>query len=59
MVSLFDTFKGTTPISVGIKYGILTNGNETIDKTKMAKDLTTLLVDWLQRQSGFDSKVGD
>lgn len=49
MVSLFDTFKGTTPISVGIKYGILTNGNETIDKTKMAKDLTTLLVDWLQR----------
>lgn len=59
MISLFDTFKGATPISVGIKFGVLTNGNETIDKSKMAKDLTNLLVEWLQRQSGFDSKVGD
>lgn len=36
MVTLFDTFQGANPISVGIKFGVLTNGNETIDKAKMA-----------------------
>ena len=36
---MFNTFNGRGPISVGIKFGVLTNGNETIDKSKMAKEL--------------------
>jgi hypothetical protein len=39
VVSLFNSFNGMSPIAIGIKFGVLTNGNETIDKTKMAKDL--------------------
>jgi len=54
MVSLFSTFKGATPTNVGIKFGVLTNGNETIDKSKMANELKTLLVDWMKKTSGFD-----
>jgi hypothetical protein len=47
MMTLFNTFKGANTTSVSIKFGILTNGNETIEKSKMAKELLTLLVSWL------------
>ena len=55
MVSLFNTFNGNNCVSVGIKFGVLTNGNETIDKNKMAADLKSLLVSWLKAKSGFDT----
>jgi hypothetical protein len=54
MVTLFNAFPGMTPVSIGLKFGVLTNGNETINKTAMAGTLQVLLVDWLSRCSGFD-----
>ena len=54
VVALFNKFKGATPITIGIKFGVLTNGNETNDKSKMAKELQELLVKYLQAKSGFD-----
>lgn len=33
MITLFNTFPGMTPVSIGVKFGVLTNGNEAIDKT--------------------------
>jgi len=59
MVTLFNTFGGKNCVSVGIKFGVLTNGNDTIDKTKMAADLKTLLVQWIKQNSGFDKKRDD
>jgi len=32
METLFNAFPGMTPVSIGVKFGILTNGNETISK---------------------------
>jgi hypothetical protein len=32
MLKLFDAFPGLTPESIGIKFGVLTNGNESINK---------------------------
>lgn len=57
MMTLFNTFKGANTTSVSIKFGILTNGNETIEKTKMAKELLTLLVSWLQSDNGLEEKT--
>jgi hypothetical protein len=54
MATLFNAFPGFTPVSIGLKFGVLTNGNETINKTSMAKTLQVQLVDWLTRCSGFD-----
>jgi len=54
MGTLFNAFPGMTPASIGLKFGVLTNGNETIDKKSMASTLQVLLVDWLSKCSGFD-----
>lgn len=55
MVSLYNAFNGSNCVAVGIKFGVLTNGNETIDKSKMSADLKSLLVSWLKTNSGFDT----
>jgi hypothetical protein len=55
MVSLYNAFNGSNCVAVGIKFGVLTNGNETIDKSKMSADLKSLLVSWLKTKSGFDT----
>lgn len=36
MATLFKTYSGRLAVSVGVKFGVLTNGNETISKDKMA-----------------------
>jgi hypothetical protein len=46
MVTLYDAFSGPNCVAVGIKFGVLTNGNETIDKSKMASDLKALMIKW-------------
>lgn len=59
MVTLFNSFNGNNSVAVGIKFGVLTNGNETIDKSKMASDLKSLLVTWTKAKSGFDTPARD
>lgn len=56
MQTLFDGFNymGNTPVSIGIKFGVLTNGNETIKKDAMVKSLQDSLVQWMNDKSGFD-----
>lgn len=39
MATLFKTYSGRQAVSVGVKFGVLTNGNETISKDKMALEL--------------------
>lgn len=53
MQVLADAFQGYNPISVGVKFGVLTNGNETTDKKQLASGLKSLLVDYLKNDSGF------
>lgn len=59
MQSLFNAYKGKTVINASIKFGVLTNGNETIKKDAMLKELQALLVDWLKTDSGFFTPAHD
>ena len=54
MITLFNAFPGMTPVSIGLKFGVLANGNDTIKKDEMAKTLQVLIEDWLSKCSGFD-----
>ena len=42
-------------ISVSIRMGVLTNGNESIDKKQIAAGLKSMLTDYMTKSSGFDS----
>lgn len=59
MQTLFSAYKGKTVINAAIKFGVLTNGNETIKKDAMLKEFQALLVDWLKTGSGFFTKAHD
>jgi hypothetical protein len=60
--TLFDSFSamGKSPVNVAAKFGILTNGNELkVDKALLSKQLCSLLLDWIQLNSGFDTEQAD
>ena len=53
-----NAFPGANPTSIGVKFGVLMNGNETVDKKSIATDLKSILVAYLQKQSGFGDPLG-
>jgi len=57
--TLFDSFTpfGKSAVNVAVKFAVLTNGGNDakVDKKAMQAVLKTLLVDWLQMNSGFDA----
>lgn len=54
MLSLFDAFEEENDcIDLPMKFGILTNGNETIDKSKLVDQFKSSLLERLEDTAGF------
>lgn len=56
MQALFTAFDeaDVNPITIPLKFGILINGNDAIDKSQLAKQFETLLVEKIVDQGGFE-----
>lgn len=48
-----ESNEGDDALIIPIKWGILTNGNEKIDKTAMSKSLSEYLLEKITDQAGF------
>lgn len=57
MTTLFNSFEDEkSAANISVKFGVLINGNDNVNKAELAQKLQKLLIEWLQMNSGFDTQ---